>query len=243
MPPPIPFDSQEYWSQRFENESSFEWLMPWPVLEPRLKALRLIPKDTSTRILNLGCGNSDLPLDLYHSGHPHVTSVDFVGSVVERMKARCEASIGWSTSNTYHEQKCPLEFLEMDCLDMSPLPSAAFGLCLDKSTSDAISCGDDEHCTKLRTLCREVARVVPEGGVWCVVSYSRFRQYEWDEGLGAGLWTTEQIEEIKAEQEPRSGSTDKEQECVVHMPEVFFYLYVNRRNKSTPAIDHNINFE
>ena len=232
MPPPIPFDSQEYWSQRFENESSFEWLMPWPVLEPRLNALHLLPKDPSTRILNLGCGNSDLPLDLYHSGHPHVTSVDFVGSVVERMKARCEASIGWSTSRTSHEQKCPLEFLEMDCLDMSTLPSAAFGLCLDKSTSDAISCGDDEHCTKLRTLCREVAHLVPEGGVWCVVSYSRFRQYEWDEGLGAGLWTTERIEEIEAEQEPRS-SPDKEQECVVHMPEVFFYLYVNRRNKTT----------
>ncbi|KAF9331733.1 hypothetical protein BG006_005425 [Podila minutissima] len=208
MPPPIPFDSQEYWSQRFENESSFEWLMPWPVLEPRLKALHILPKDSSTRILNLGCGNSDLPLDLYNSGHPHVTSVDFVGSVVERMRAHCEESIGWSSDSP---ETCPLEFLEMDCLDMSRLPSAAFSLCLDKSTSDAISCGDDEHCTKLRTLCREVARVVPEGGLWCVVSYSRFRQYEWSEGLGAGLWTTERIEEITAEQEPRSASPDSQE--------------------------------
>ncbi|KAG0025330.1 hypothetical protein BGZ81_007229 [Podila clonocystis] len=213
MPPPIPFDSQEYWSQRFENESSFEWLMPWPVLEPRLKALHILPKDPSTRILNLGCGNSDLPLDLYNSGHPHVTSVDFVGSVVERMKARCEESIGWS-SDSPENKKCPLQFLEMDCLDMSRLPSEAFSLCLDKSTSDAISCGDDEHCTKLRTLCREVARVVPEGGLWCVVSYSRFRQYEWSEGLGAGLWTTERIEEITAEQEPRSASPDSQEIAV-----------------------------
>ncbi|KAG0197363.1 hypothetical protein BGX28_009129, partial [Mortierella sp. GBA30] len=170
MPPAIPFDQQEYWAQRFDKEQSFEWLMPWSVLEPRMQALALLPTDPGARILNLGCGNSDLPLDLYHSGFHYVTSVDFVGSVVERMKDRCEQAIGWTTSpdtvggerittipsssvetldsieNTTEEVKeCPLQFLEMDCLDMTSLQGEFFALCIDKSTSDAISCGDDDN--------------------------------------------------------------------------------------------------
>ncbi|KAI8601491.1 hypothetical protein EDD21DRAFT_374338 [Dissophora ornata] len=254
----IPFDKQEYWAQRFEHEPSFEWLMPWSVLEPRMRELNVIPTDHSAKILNLGCGNSDLPLDLYHSGYRHVTSVDFVGPVVDRMRERCEWAIGWKQESSSLPimsplvvsspvaavpiepiaspivSECPLQFLEMDCLDMSALPEQSFQLCLDKSTSDAISCGDDDNCTKLRTLCEQVARVVHQpGGLWCVISYSRFRQYEWTEGRGQGLWRTECIEEIKVEQVEQ-----QQQQCAkstagsrhtVHVPEVFQYLYVNRR--------------
>jgi SAM-dependent methyltransferase len=232
---PAPFDKQEYWSQRFQQEETFEWLMPWSVLEPPLRTLNLLPLDPTARILNLGCGNSDLPLDLYRSGHHHVTSVDFVASVIDRMKERCERAIGWQPPAPTHgtdpapvpTAECPLQFLEMDCLDMSRLPAQSFQLCIDKSTSDAISCGDDDEYTKLRTLCDQVARVIQPGGTWCVVSYSRFRQYEWTEGLGQGLWRTEQILEIKVEQ-----NQDKEAEAtghVVYVPDVFQYLYVNRR--------------
>ncbi|KAF9081562.1 hypothetical protein BGX23_000739 [Mortierella sp. AD031] len=268
--------------------------MPWSVLEPRIQALGLLPAPvdnrSSIRILNLGCGNSDLPLDLYRSGYHFVTSVDFVGSVVERMKERCERAIGWSSSSSSvslesvvptsqegpvsstttpplvgttnqeapatknenesspvtttpppqstPQQSCPLQFLEMDCLDMSALPEQSFEVCFDKSTSDAISCGDDDECTKLRTLCEQVARVVRRpGGVWCVISYSRFRQYEWDEGLGCGLWKTERIEEIKIDggggsttnRRPSDEAANSNPVHTVHVPEVFQYLYVNRR--------------
>ncbi|KAF9279547.1 hypothetical protein BGZ68_007856 [Mortierella alpina] len=249
MPPAIPFDQQEYWSERFAKEHSFEWLMPWSVLEPQMQALSLLPADPTARILNLGCGNSDLPLDLYHSGFHYVTSVDFVGSVVERLKERSERAIGWpspyrATANTTSktllpsalDQECPLQFLEMDCLDMTALAAESFALCIDKSTSDAISCGDDDQYTKLRTLCEQVARVVKQpGGLWCVVSYSRFRQYEWVEGLGAGLWRTERIVEIKLDQGPpqqrskENGQGDAGSAHRVHVPDVFMYLYVNRR--------------
>ncbi|KAF9411476.1 hypothetical protein BGZ94_001336 [Podila epigama] len=241
---------KEYWSQRFEKEPTFEWLLSWTVLEPLLKSLDILPPVTSTtttttttttgevatskteksslKILNLGCGNSELPLDLYHAGYPLVTSVDFVGHVVERMKERCEQTIGWSDSQECGP--CPLTFLEMDCLDMSRLGSESFGLCIDKSTSDAISCGDDENCTKLRTLCREVGRVIPKDGLWCVISYSRFRQYEWQDGFGAGLWITEKIEPIQVQASAAQADDDNGvANNVVHTPDVFFYLYVNRR--------------
>ncbi|CAO3565286.1 unnamed protein product [Mortierella alpina] len=215
-----------------------------------MRALALLPTDPTARILNLGCGNSDLPLDLYQSGFPYVTSVDFVGSVVERLKERSERAIGWpspytATADTTTktslapsalDTECPLRFLEMDCLDMTALAAHSFALCIDKSTSDAISCGDDDQCTKLRTLCEQVARVVLQpGGLWCVVSYSRFRQYEWIEGLGAGLWRTERIEEIKVDQsgpqQPlnENGQGDRGSGHTVHVPDVFMYLYINRR--------------
>ncbi|ORZ28103.1 hypothetical protein BCR41DRAFT_298705, partial [Lobosporangium transversale] len=91
----IPFDKQEYWAQRFDQEPSFEWLMSWDALEPYMQRLDLLPKDHSVKILNLGCGNSDLPLDLYRLGYHHVTSIDYVRSVVDRMRQRCEAAIQW----------------------------------------------------------------------------------------------------------------------------------------------------
>ncbi|KAF9584718.1 hypothetical protein BGW38_005442 [Lunasporangiospora selenospora] len=259
-----PFDQPGYWSDRFEHEQTFEWLMPWSVLEPHMRALSLLPQDMdSTRILNLGCGNSTLPLDLHQAGYHHVTSVDFVGSVVQRMKEHCEKAIGWSSPKTEPEavdelaashlnkavvasSSCPLQFLEMDCLDMSSLPANKFNLCLDKSTSDAIACGDDENSTKIRKLCEQVARVVQPGGIWCVISYSRFRQYEWnDGGVGHDLWKTERIESIQVEPpsigdrsstqlNPPTGSKPAKgqrstTEHVVHVPEVFQYLYVNYR--------------
>ncbi|KAF9430996.1 hypothetical protein BGZ76_000629 [Entomortierella beljakovae] len=235
--PAIPFDKQEYWSQRFDNEQSFEWLMPWSVLEPYMRENNLLlPKNSSDKILNLGCGNSNLPLDLYFAGYHHVTSVDFVASVVDRMREKCEQAIGWKRDTLQQQQQpqsvgnsqqCPLQFLEMDCLDMSLLPENTFQLCIDKSTSDAISCGDDDNYTKLRTLCEQVARVIKTPcGIWCVISYSKFRQYEWTEGLAKGLWRTEKVIEIKVEQlqpETKSAGT------IVHVPDVFQYLYINRR--------------
>ncbi|KAF9986524.1 hypothetical protein BGZ65_007330 [Modicella reniformis] len=232
----IPFDKHEYWAQRFEHEASFEWLLPWSVLEPQMRAHNLLPEDSTAKILNLGCGNSDLPLDLYRSGYRNVTSVDFVASVIDRMRERCERAIGWQSATLSHETKddinpgeCPLQFLEMDCLDMSRLPEQSFQLCFDKSTSDAISCGDDDEYTKLRNLCVQVARVVTRpSGLWCVVSYSKFRQFEWTEGPGRGLWRTEQIVEIKTEQHQKK---EKHAEAThkVFVPDVHQFIYVNRR--------------
>ncbi|KAF9362971.1 hypothetical protein BGX34_005155 [Mortierella sp. NVP85] len=214
--------------------------MSWSVLEPSMREHSLLPLDPAARILNLGCGNSDLPLDLYHAGYQNVTSVDFVASVIDRMKERCEQAIGWQSTAPSHgadqpsnlEGECPLQFLEMDCLDMSRLPAQSFQLCIDKSTSDAISCGDDDECTKLRTLCEQVARVVVQpGGLWCVVSYSKFRQYEWTMGRGQGLWRTERVIEIKVEQsqEREEKSDNLAARHKVYVPEMFQYLYVNRR--------------
>ncbi|KAF9157969.1 hypothetical protein DFQ26_008109 [Actinomortierella ambigua] len=120
----------------------------------------------------------------------------------------------------------------MDCLDLTSLAPNTFDLILDKSTSDAIACGDDDESTKLRTLCRQVARVTKPGGVWCVVSYSQYRQYDFDDGgrgEGGKLWTTERIEPIKVEAPSRRvGDKDKTQ-AVVHQPDIYQYLYVNRR--------------
>ncbi|KAG0238910.1 Endothelin-converting enzyme 2 [Actinomortierella wolfii] len=369
---PIPFDSREYWQKRFEHEDTFEWLMPWEVLESHLERLGILASEddgrSSQKVLNLGCGNSTLPLDLYRVGYRYILSVDFVKEVVDRMRIRCQNAIGWkeeedeqgakvafaaaeggretgidadqdapqssckkentpiragstnpavaaipskeqavtsidqlsisnetlycsphkatlssvcpsmapsqdgvvhvdgtlknvplrertttstSTSTpaeatmpiaamTQPQQQtqkglrkqCPLEFREMDCLDLSSLAPNTFDLVFDKSTSDAIACGDDDEGTKVKTLCEQVARVTKPGGVWCVVSYSQYRQYEYPSKEGQGLWTTELIEPIKVDQQSHVGeekSKDTAARPVVHQPEVFQYLYVNRR--------------
>ncbi|KAF9971716.1 hypothetical protein BGZ73_005245 [Actinomortierella ambigua] len=320
---PTAFDSHEYWQKRFEHEDTFEWLMSWNALESHLDRLGiLVPEGagrSTQRVLNLGCGNSTLPLDLYHAGYRHVLSVDFVKEVVDRMREKCQIAIGWKEEEVEAEkgmneevkgdtkvtangggvdqdalqpqkgqqkqnedalirlqqlhqvttaaaaatttaiitttdmqskkgrhaldrrQECPLEFREMDCLDLTSLAPNTFDLIFDKSTSDAIACGDDNESTKIKTLCRQVARVTKPGGVWCVVSYSQYRQYEFEDE-DQGLWTTERVEPIKVEAPRRVGEEkikdkSKASQVVVHQPDIFQYLYVNRRRiPATEAI-------
>jgi hypothetical protein len=82
------FSSPIYWSERFARESSFEWLLPGPVLIPtvvnaftELAAISLpqqggenddpvSQEDTCCHILHFGCGTSSLGLELA----PHLQS-------------------------------------------------------------------------------------------------------------------------------------------------------------------------
>jgi len=54
----------------------------WSDLAPTFT--RLIEK--SWRILNVGCGNSSLPADLYSAGYHHVTSVDNAETAVLQLR-------------------------------------------------------------------------------------------------------------------------------------------------------------
>ena len=83
------------------------------------------------RILVLGCGNAEFSEDLYDAGYKNVVNVDISSVVIRQMNER------------NRELRPEMEFLVMDICDMTPFESNSFDIAIDKSTIDALLCGDD----------------------------------------------------------------------------------------------------
>ncbi|CCG84225.1 protein of unknown function [Taphrina deformans PYCC 5710] len=148
------FDTAAYWRQRFENESSFEWLISSEQFMPFLQGFL----KTGSTVLNLGSGSSDLHVHLRRQGFV-TTSVDFVESAIQHGKALEETVFGNVTT----------DYLVADATQL-PSFERKFDLVVDKSTADAISCGPH-----LSHLMRSVhASICPEGS-WICCSYSADR--------------------------------------------------------------------
>lgn len=70
------------------------------------------------------------------------------------------------------ESRPELVFQVMDITDMSVLDSNTFDLAVDKSTIDALLCGDDAFM-KVAQMLKETQRVLKPGGHYFAISYGR----------------------------------------------------------------------
>ncbi len=112
------------------------------------------------RILVLGCGNAEFSEDLYDAGYKNVINVDISSVVIRQMNER------------NRELRPEMEFLVMDICDMSPFESNSFDIAIDKSTIDALLCGDDSF-VKVAEMLKESQRVLKTGGVYFAISYGK----------------------------------------------------------------------
>jgi len=65
--------------------STFEWYGEYrPQLQPLLRKY-IKP---SSKVLNVGCGNSDLSADMYDDGFQNIVNVDFSEVVIEEMRRK-----------------------------------------------------------------------------------------------------------------------------------------------------------
>ena len=80
------YSSPDYWNTRYRQQESttFDWLEGYSTLRPHiLNALGLSDSTAkqvapSIKVLNIGCGNSSLPAEMYDTdGFTQVTSVDY----------------------------------------------------------------------------------------------------------------------------------------------------------------------
>lgn len=71
----------EYWEQRFERETHYEWFGDYhafrDLVRPDLKP--------SSRILILGNGTSRLPFDLVNDGFHNITATDICPNLIQRL--------------------------------------------------------------------------------------------------------------------------------------------------------------
>lgn len=162
---PVDFDKREYWHERFSSETKFEWLITserfMAILEPLLSQL---PK--TSRILQLGSGNSDLHNHLRACGFANVTNIDYEPLAIERGRQLEKLAFG----------DVRMRYLVADATEIDPTSLCSegrFDLVVDKSTADALSCGGNAAVMDMLRGVKECLDA--EHGKWVSVSYSEHR--------------------------------------------------------------------
>ena len=225
---PTDFSSQSYWEDRFTaSQTPFEWLLP---LDDTVGILeRFIGHSADCTgvvsdavphgpyILHIGCGTSDLSLRLrdFVSCPSHVHNVDYSEEAVKIGRRREEEYIIASrTSHSDPREDVDQRRMRWSTADLLSLPSVQsltsdngtlFDFIVDKSTSDAIACGDNitilatwaggdddgpspVSLPPVEVLALHLAAVTAAGGRWIVISYSgdRFGFLETNTQSGVG---------------------------------------------------------
>ncbi|KAL2138749.1 hypothetical protein VTI28DRAFT_6308 [Corynascus sepedonium] len=190
------FDKQSYWHERFASERSFEWLTSsstfMGVLAPCLQGLA-----ESARILHLGSGTSDLHNHIREYGFLDVTNVDYEPLALDRGRELENARFG--------DVQTKYVVADATRLDMG---DTKYQVVVDKSTADAIACGEDDA---VLAMARGIRRCLDEDGFWISLSFSSTR-YE----HVRPLFNVELIAKIPT---PKHKPTD---------PNIFYYCYLLR---------------
>ena len=190
MPPS--FSEAAYWDKRFtENTEAFDWLLPEKCFDDEIDQLRgARGVDTGYEVLHIGSGTSMLSFHLSRIVPPGsaIRHVDFSQEGIEwgRRKEK-EICTDLNTKTTMTWQQVAL--LSPQSLLAAVKPHST-NLIIDKSTSDAVSCGPDvivhpsqlerpdEIPTKvhpLHILALNLAIIARPGARWLCLSYSKER--------------------------------------------------------------------
>jgi len=150
------YGDKTYWEDRYKSSenSTFDWLENYSALRDIISSLN-IPKETG-QILNLGCGNSEFAEDMYNDGYKNIKNIDISHNVIKTMAER-------------NKDKEGMIYEVMDVRDLK-YEDNSFDLAVDKSTIDALLCGEDAFINVAKMI-KEVQRVLKVGGYYMIVSY------------------------------------------------------------------------
>ena len=152
------YGEKKYWVERYESEKgkTFDWLEDYESLKPMIKDLGIKKDDF---ILNVGCGNSEFSEKMYNDGFKNNYNIDICPNVINFMKER-------------NKEKTNLIYKEMDARNMKDFNDETFDLVIDKSTLDALLCGEDAF-VNVALLTKEISRILKTGGIYFIISYGR----------------------------------------------------------------------
>ena len=145
-----------YWDKRYEEQENtvFDWLEDYKSLKEILKEFC----NKESRVLVLGCGNAEFSEEMYDDGYKQLYNVDISSVVIEQMRKR-------------NEERDLMTFEVMDVRKLA-YEDDFFDVAIDKSTIDALLCGD-EAFLNVALMTEEVQRVLRPNGVYMVISYGR----------------------------------------------------------------------
>jgi ubiquinone/menaquinone biosynthesis C-methylase UbiE len=148
------YGDKKYWDKRYNEQQNktYDWLEGFERLRTTIE--NSCKKDS--KILMLGCGNALLSEDMYKNGYENIYNIDISSVVIDQMKERNKDMVN-------------MKYEVMDALNMQ-YPDNTFDAVIDKSTIDAILCGDESYLNTARMM-KEVQRVLKVGGYYVVISY------------------------------------------------------------------------
>ena len=152
------YGEKKYWEERYDSQKgkTFDWLEDYDSLKSIIKNMG-IKKDGV--ILNVGCGNSEFSEKMYDDGYKNNYNIDICQNVINYMKER-------------NKDKKGLIYKEMDARDMKDFQNETFDLVIDKSTIDALLCGNQAFIN-VALMTKEISRILKTGGIYFVISYGR----------------------------------------------------------------------
>ncbi|KAF2752073.1 S-adenosyl-L-methionine-dependent methyltransferase [Sporormia fimetaria CBS 119925] len=158
----------EYWNNRYQKGAdggTFEWFKSFKNLEGFFT--QYLPKPSnegrSPQILHLGCGNSELPIDLHSIGYRNQVCVDFSEVVINDMGTR-------------NAERDGIDWKVADVRDLKDINDASMDVAIDKGTLDAMLSGslwDPPEPVRKNTTAYidQVVRVLKPGGVFIYITY------------------------------------------------------------------------
>ena len=151
------YGDKTYWEDRYDeqNGTTFDWLEDYESIKPIIEELGI---KKECRILNVGCGNSEFSEKMFDEGTTHNYNIDICENVINFMRTR-------------NKDKNGLHFEVMDVCEMK-YKDEMFDLIVDKSTIDALLCGDHSFMIVAKML-KEISRVLKTGGVYLIISYGQ----------------------------------------------------------------------
>ena len=150
------YGDPSYWDDRYakSSDSMFDWLESYDQLKGLLEKFC---KKTD-RFLILGCGNANFSEDFYDAGYKNQVNIDISSVVIEQMSKR-------------NRSRKKMVYEVMDVLDLK-YPDNSFDVIIDKSTIDAILCGDNAFLNTAIML-KEAQRVLKVDGAYIAISYGK----------------------------------------------------------------------
>lgn len=155
------FHEKAFWENFFleRGQEAFEWYGEFSdIVEHVLRSIR-----PASRVLVIGCGNSNFSASLYDRGFHQITNLDFSPLVIDEMRSKNS------------EKRPDMEWEVGDMTDMRDLyMDGSFDVVFDKGALDAlVSDSSAATLAKGRQMFSEIDRVLSSTGKYVCISLSQ----------------------------------------------------------------------